>query len=125
MIYHPNRGRLTVDPNGDWRLHAKILPPGATAHGTITRDDGTTGALIRTAVGLYAQLNGAVLRSLDGRSVAAAMGHAGRPSSVTEGRRVNAYLDPDSIEVAGRLGNGNTSEGIRIALKIAAGQINI
>jgi len=35
------------------------------------------------------------------------------------GRKVNTYLDADSIAIATRLGNGNVSEGIRKALKQA------
>ena len=42
----------------------------------------------------------------------------GRPSEI-DGKRVNVYLDAKSIEVAARLGGGNVSEGIRIALQRA------
>lgn len=40
----------------------------------------------------------------------------GRPSEIVGGKRVNVYLDADSLARAGILGNGNVSEGIRIAL---------
>lgn len=43
----------------------------------------------------------------------------GRPNELSEGRRVNAYLDADSIEIASKLGSGNVSDGIRTALKQA------
>ncbi len=43
----------------------------------------------------------------------------GRPSDV-DGKRVQVYLDAESIAIATRLGNGNVSEGIRKALKQAA-----
>ena len=36
------------------------------------------------------------------------------------GKRVFAYLDQASIDAAKKLGNGNLSEGIRIALKTLA-----
>ncbi len=42
----------------------------------------------------------------------------GRPSEI-EGKKVNTYLDKESIATAMRLGNGNVSLGIRIALKLA------
>jgi hypothetical protein len=42
---------------------------------------------------------------------------AGRPSSLDGGKRVNVYLDSASLEHAATLGNGNVSEGIRIALQ--------
>ena len=42
----------------------------------------------------------------------------GRPQEITDAKRVNIYLDPDSIARAKELGKGNISDGIRIALKI-------
>ena len=41
----------------------------------------------------------------------------GRPSEMNEGKRVNVYLDAASLAAAAKLGNGNVSEGIRLALK--------
>lgn len=43
----------------------------------------------------------------------------GRPEELAGGRKVNTYLDADSISIATRIGNGNVSEGIRKALKQA------
>lgn len=43
----------------------------------------------------------------------------GRPSDV-DGKRVQVYLDAESMKTAARLGNGNISDGIRKALKAAA-----
>jgi hypothetical protein len=40
----------------------------------------------------------------------------GRPS-VVDGKRVQVYLDIESLKTAARLGNSNVSEGIRKALK--------
>ena len=40
----------------------------------------------------------------------------GRPAEIS-GKKVNTYLDAESIAIATRLGNGNVSEGIRMALK--------
>lgn len=42
----------------------------------------------------------------------------GRPADVG-GKRVQVYLDAESIAIATRLGDGNVSEGIRRALKAA------
>lgn len=58
----------------------------------------------------------AAVRSLDGRKVAAALGTAGRPAEMAGGKRSNIYLDAANREIAERIGNGNISEGIRIAL---------
>lgn len=114
---HNNRGRLTVDVNGNWRLYTNTIPANSTALGTVTRDEGDTGALVRiNATGVYVQVNAGAIRSLDGRKVAAALGTAGRPAEMTGGKRRNIYLDDESASIAERLGNGNVSEGIRIAL---------
>lgn len=118
---HSNRGRLAVDVNGNWRLYTNTLPENATPLGTVTRDEGDTGALVRIeTTGAYVQINAGSIRSLDGRKVAAALGTAGRPAEMTGGKRTNIYLDDDSRSIAEKLGNSNVSEGIRIALKMAS-----
>ena len=121
---HSNRGRLTVDINGKWRLYTKTLPENSTALGTVTRDESDTGALVRieSTGGAYVQVNAGTIRSLDGRKVAAALGTAGRPSEMAGGKRVNVYLDAESLAIAAKLSNGNVSDGIRKALKQAAEQ---
>lgn len=119
MIAHTNRGRLTVEVGGKWRLYTNTIPEGAEAIGVVTRGDlGDMGALVKLSSGNYVQANGNVLRNLDGRKVASALGTAGRPAEMTEGKRVNVYLDSASLESAKKLGNGNVSEGIRKALKM-------
>lgn len=42
----------------------------------------------------------------------------GRPADVG-GKRVQVYLDAESLAIASKLGNGNVSDGIRQALKQA------
>ena len=42
---------------------------------------------------------------------------AGRPAELEGGKRVQVYLDAESLAIAAKLGNGNVSEGIRKALK--------
>lgn len=117
---HTNRGRLTVDANGNWRLYTNTIPANSTPIGTVTRDESDTGALVRVeTTGAYAQVNAGAMRSLDGRKVAAALGTSGRPTEMSGGKKVNTYLDADSIAIAQQLGNGNVSEGIRKALKLA------
>lgn len=41
----------------------------------------------------------------------------GRPNEMDGGKRIQVYLDDESLTIAARLGNGNVSEGIRMALK--------
>ena len=116
---HDNRGRLTVNTNGNWRLYSNTLPTGAEALGTVTQGAGDTGALIRyTATGAYAQLNAGAIKSLSQHKVQAALEPAGRgrPDTMDAGRRVQVYLDAGSLEAAKRLGDGNVSAGIRAAL---------
>jgi post-segregation antitoxin (ccd killing protein) len=40
----------------------------------------------------------------------------GRPPEMKGGKRVNVYLDADSLDRAAQLGGGNVSEGVRLAL---------
>lgn len=120
---HSNRGRVTVDLNGDWRLYTNTIPANSTPLGTVTRDESDTGALVHIeSTGIYVQINAGAIRSLDGRKVSAALGTAGRPSKLFGGKKVNTYLDAESVAIATRLGNGNVSEGIRKALKSAEKQ---
>lgn len=41
----------------------------------------------------------------------------GRPAQLRDGRRINVYLDAESLVSATEIGQGNVSEGIRRALK--------
>ena len=43
-------------------------------------------------------------------------GTIGRPREITDGRRVNVWLDQASVDLAESLGDGNVSAGIRAAL---------
>ena len=71
---HSNRGRLTVQIDGPWRLYTVTIPKGSRALGTVTRDGLDTGALVLIeATGLYVQVNVGVIRSLDQRKVKAAL----------------------------------------------------
>jgi len=120
MIAHINRGRLTVEVGDKWRLYTNTIPEGAEAIGVVSRGElGDTGALVKLSSGNYVQINAGVLRNLDGRKVAAALGTAGRPAEMDGGKRVNVYLDATSLAIAAELGNGNVSEGLRRALLAA------
>jgi len=71
---HTNRGRITVDLGGKWRLYTNTLPVNSRAIGTITRDGYDSGALVLIeATGLYVQVNASSLRNLDQRKVVAAL----------------------------------------------------
>lgn len=114
---HNNRGRVTVDPNGNWRLYTNTIPANSTPLGTVTHNVGETGALVRIeTTGAYVQVNAGTVRNLDGRKIAAALGITGRPPIMRGGKRVNVYLDDTSLITAAALGSGNVSEGIRLAL---------
>jgi hypothetical protein len=80
MTNHPSRSRLTVNPNGNWRLYANTLPAGSTPLGTVTRGIGDTGALVLIEVtGLYVQVNAGAVRLLDQRKVKEALADAAAP----------------------------------------------
>ena len=71
---HSNRGRLTVQIDGSWRLYTTTIPKGGRALGTVTRDGLDTGALVQIeATGIYVQVNVGAIRSLDQRKVSAAL----------------------------------------------------
>lgn len=115
---HDNRSRLTVNPDGNWRLYTPRALDNATALGTVTRGEADTGALFYLEqTGAYVQVNAGAVRTLDGRKVRAALGIAGRPAQMQGGKRINVYLDEASLAAAAALGQGNVSEGIRRALK--------
>ena len=45
---------------------------------------------------------------------------AGRPAELEGGKRVNVYLDAESLSIADEIGDGNVSNGIRKALLASA-----
>lgn len=47
----------------------------------------------------------------------------GRPAEMEGGKRVNVYLDAESLAIASAIGDGNVSEGIRIALGRQSGNV--
>jgi len=57
---------IDASPTNPWRLYwgAGPLPEGSTAIGTVTREPGDAGALLRMATGIYVQGNAAVVRTL-------------------------------------------------------------
>jgi hypothetical protein len=91
---------MQINKDGNWRLYTNTIPAGSTALGTVTRDEGDTGALVRIeATGAYVQVNAGAIRSLDGRKVAAALGLTGRPPVAPEDRkdaRVELRVHPDT-----------------------------
>ena len=65
------RTSIRIKTTAPWALYwgPGPLPSGATAHGTVTRNETDTGALIRLPSGIYRQGNAGVLRSLPQREV--------------------------------------------------------
>ena len=70
-----NRGRITVNLGGAWRLYTNNAPVGCRMLGTVTHGPGT-GALALTGTGIYVQVNEGCLMSLDQRKVIAALAEA-------------------------------------------------
>lgn len=109
-----NRAKITVDPAGKAGLYQHQALPGWEAAGTVTRGD-DKGALLRnTSTGIYAMANAGSIRSLDQRKVLAALGS--NASKMDDGRRRNVYMSDRDAEYLKQLGEGNLSEGIRIAV---------
>lgn len=137
MAPHSNRGRLTVDLGGKWRIYTNTLPAGSRALGTVTRDGYDTGALVLIeATGLYVQANADAIRSLPQAKISAALaevrtgkGGPGRGQGLkaadgaTGLQRTNITIDPASAEILRAYGDGDLSLGIRRAARlVAAGQ---
>lgn len=132
-----NRGRYVVDSNGNWKLYTRAAPGVCEMLGTITRDGGEMGALVRTEAGIYSMLNDRVFRALDQQKVKAALGlvgtHGGarRTPQDADGpvSRSNYSLDDftreaarDADRAAG--GKGDVSRGLRLLARMyRAGQI--
>ncbi len=114
---HENRGRLAVDPDGNWRLCTATC-----------RKASKSLALSPTRMAKKARWCGFLRRGFTHRSslgrheastakkVRAALGIQGRPTLLEGGKRINVYLDAESLDTAQKIGGGNASEGIRIAL---------
>jgi hypothetical protein len=129
MIAHPNRGRLTVDLGGHWRLYTNRLPHGGKALGLVTT--GTdTGALVHIeTTGLYVRVNAGTIISLPQSKVRAAIDETRKGSQGGPGRggglraadgatnllRRQVSLDPETIATLTAIGDGNLSLGIRLA----------
>lgn len=126
---HNNRGRLTVDLGGKWRLYTNTIPANSRAIGTITRDIGDTGALVLIeATDLYVQVNAGCLRTLPQSKVVAALaevrtgqGGTGRGQGIKAAdgaanlKRTNITIDPASADTLRAFGDGDLSLGIRRA----------
>ena len=132
MANHPNRGRLTVDLGGNWRLYTETLPRGSIAIGSVTRGGVETGALVlMEATGLYVQVGyGCSIRNLDQRKVMSALraarsgrGGPGRGQGVKTDDgvsgvdRVNVTLDRETRDILTEYGDSQLSMGIRRAAR--------
>lgn len=120
-MVHRNRGRVAVDPNGDWTPFTIFdrIPDGAEIKGVVSVG-GVSGALVRLPTGAYWQISNDSVSVLDGRKIASALGlksNGGRKEEMDGGRNITIYLPADSIARAKEIGGGNVSKGIREALK--------
>lgn len=126
---HDNRGRITVDLGGNWRLYATHLPATGRALGTV-KIGVETGALVYIErTGVYVRHNAGCSIALPQRKVqevidAARAGSQGGPGrgqglkaadGATGLERKNITIDPASAEVLRKLGDGDLSLGIRRA----------
>lgn len=126
---HDNRGRLTVDLGGNWRLYATHLPATGKALGLVT-NGGMTGALVYIErTGVYVRLNAGASVALPQAKVQAAIDAARAGSHGGPGRgqglkaadgatglkRTNITIDDDSKDILRAFGDGDLSLGIRRA----------
>jgi hypothetical protein len=125
---HNNRGRVTVDLGGNWRLYTNSAPAGCAMLGTVTRDEVETGALAITEAGIYTMVNARIFCALDQDKIKASLAEArathggpGRGQGVravdgaTGLKRRNISIDDASADRLRALGDGDLSLGIRRA----------
>ena len=108
---------MKIDTKGNWQQYLETAPQGVEILGTVATELGA-GALARLKKRYY-RVNCDSKELLDGRAVAGALGkygNGGRPKVIDGGKAVKVRLDAASIASARKLGNGNLSEGIRLAL---------
>lgn len=73
----------TIDMAGPWRHYQREILRDWIILGTIRREsDHSTGALARSAIGVYVQFNAGAAHSLDQRAVLAALHHATQASGI-------------------------------------------
>lgn len=112
---------FTVDRNGDWGKFSIVLPLNSQAIGTVTWEDGASAALIRfNATGGYAAIKEKNIFFLSRSAVEKQFMPVGRPKYLNNGRKIQVYLDEESLSCATKLGKGNISAGVRTALKSAS-----
>lgn len=123
MVNHPNRGwraRWSVDLEAATATHRdgwqfKFLPaedaPGQFVGSCEVLPPLLTPEQISSAARIASEAGDIFIEAR-----AAARRPVGRPAEIG-GKRVQVYLDDESLSIAARLGDGNVSEGIRLALK--------
>lgn len=112
--------KFTVDKNGAWEKFAINLPINSQAIGTVTWEDGAPAALIRfNKTGGYAAIKEKNILPLSRIAVEKQFMPVGRPKYLNNGRKIQVYLDEESLTFATKLGMGNISAGVRAALKSA------
>jgi len=126
---HNNRGRLTVDLGGKWRLYTNTIPSSGVALGTVTKDDATGALVFIERTGIYVRLNAGAMVVLPQVKAQAAIdaaragshGGAGRGQGLkaadgaTGLKRTNISIDPASADTLRAFGDGDLSLGIRRA----------
>ena len=103
-----------------WQKYAQTPPPDAEMLGVVTAD-GVTGALarIQRPDGFYRYdlLLNNEHHPIDGRKVAAALGHAGRKKLGEPMKSVQVNLTEADIDFCIGLSGGNLSAGVRLAIQ--------
>lgn len=111
---------FTIDKNGAWEKFTTELPRHSQAIGTVTWEDGASAALIRfNATGGYAAIKEKNILPLSRIAVEKQFMPVGRPKYLNNGRKIQVYLDEESLASATRIGGGNISAGVRAAIKCA------
>lgn len=110
-----NRKRVTVERGAATLMYPVVSVPGFDDIGMVTVGSDEGRLLRNQRTGAYVMHIRGAIRSLDERKVLAALGS--NASKMDDGKRRNVYMSDRDAETLKTLGDGNLSEGIRLAAK--------
>ncbi|WP_110647591.1 hypothetical protein [Salinicola peritrichatus] len=112
-----NRKRIIIQAGESSLMYPTAKVPSYDDLGLVSVGDDTGRLLRNKRSGTYVMYIGGATRSLDQRKVRSALGIGpGRPEQMQGGRRRNVYMSDADADYLRQIGNGNLSEGIRVAV---------
>ncbi len=116
----------TIDTKGDWKQYLDVLPTGICAAGTVTLPNGVTGALLRKDKSPWPSEYALSIKGqrpviLDAPQVESFLNHKQgilpKDPMFNGTQLVQMRISAEDAGTALRLGEGNLSKGVRVALR--------